>query len=70
MNTLKFKTNINCTGCLSTVKPFLDNKTDIHNWNVNLQHDERILTVQTDRLTADDVEKTVKKAGFDAEEMA
>lgn len=67
MSTLKFKSNINCTGCLSKVTPILNEEKDIQTWEVDLEHDDRILTVKTDKLQADDVEKAVSKAGFQAE---
>ncbi|MEX0985989.1 MAG: hypothetical protein WD052_00840 [Bacteroidales bacterium] len=68
MKELKFKTNINCTGCLSKVSPFLDQETAIEKWGVDLDHDDRILTVQTENLTAAQVKETVLKAGYNAEE--
>lgn len=64
MNTLKFKSNINCTGCLSKVTPFLDQEEGIEKWEVDLQHDDRILTVETSQLSAEEIENTVNKAGF------
>jgi copper chaperone CopZ len=67
MNTLKFKTNINCSGCLSQVTPFLNDERNIVKWNVNLESDDRILTVETSELTEEEVKKMVQKAGFKAE---
>ncbi|AGA80325.1 heavy-metal-associated domain-containing protein [Echinicola marina] len=67
MNTLKFKTNINCSGCLSKVTPFLNEEKDIQKWEVNLESENRVLTVETSNLNAEEVKKTVQKAGFNAE---
>ena len=67
MNTLKFRSNINCTGCLSKVTPVLNEEKGIQKWEVDLAHDDRILTVETRELSADQVKKTVGKAGFQAE---
>ena len=67
MNTLKFKSNINCTGCLSKVTPVLNGEKSIQNWGVDLEHDDRILTVQTSGLSAEEVQKTVSKVGFKTE---
>ena len=66
MNTLKFKSNINCTGCLSKVTPFLDKEESIEKWEVNLEHEDRILTVETSTMSEKDVHKVVSKAGFQA----
>ena len=32
---LKFKTNINCGGCVAQATPFLDEACGIGNWEVN-----------------------------------
>ncbi|MDF9799144.1 copper chaperone [Catalinimonas alkaloidigena] len=69
MNTLKFKTNINCGGCLSKVTPFLNEEKNIKKWDVNLESDDRILTVETSDLTEEEVKKTVQKAGFNADSL-
>ncbi len=67
METIKFKTNINCTNCLAKVTPFLDKKEGIKSWNVDLGNPDKILTVETEDLTTEDIVKTVKKTGFTAE---
>lgn len=69
MNTLKFKTNINCGGCLSKVTPFLNEEKDIAKWGVDLKSENRVLTVETSHLTEEEVRKTVEKAGFKAEKI-
>ena len=66
MKELKFKTNINCSGCLAKVTPVLDAKEGIAEWEVDLQDDERILTVETDGLTEEEVQAAVAEAGFSA----
>ena len=64
MKNLKFKTNINCGNCLSKVAPKLNEESRIDSWSVDLESEDRILTVQTETLNEDDVFKTVLKAGF------
>ncbi|MFC3414951.1 heavy-metal-associated domain-containing protein [Algoriphagus hitonicola] len=64
MKTLKFKTNINCHNCLAKVEPKLNEEPKIENWSVDLQSDDRILTVQSESITEEEVFKTVLKAGF------
>lgn len=67
MKTLQFKTNINCGGCVRGVTPSLDGHQSIKSWKVDLESDERILTVQAeDRLTEDEVIATVADGGFKA----
>ena len=43
MNTLKFKTNINCAGCLAKVSPFLNAEQSIEKWEVDTSIPEKIL---------------------------
>ena len=66
MRTIQFKTNINCSNCVAKVKPFLDKKEGIQKWEVDINNPDKILTVETDSLTAEDIEKTVKRTGFEA----
>lgn len=69
METLKFKTNIKCGGCIATVTPFLNGDENIENWQVDLESADRILTVETVH-SADEVTELVKKAGYNAEEIS
>ena len=57
MNTLKFKTNINCAGCLAKVSPFLNAEQSIEKWEVDTSIPEKILTVETDETNADRVDR-------------
>lgn len=69
METLKFKTNIKCGGCIATVTPFLDGEEKISEWSVDLESADRILTVQTTE-TAADISQLIKNAGYVADEIA
>lgn len=66
METLKFKTNIKCGGCVAGVTPHLNADEAIKSWEVDLQSPDRILTVETDK-SAEEVAQVVKQAGFTAE---
>jgi copper chaperone len=70
MKKLKFKTNINCTGCLSKVKPILDAETQIEKWEVDLQSDDRILIVDADNIPVEKVIQAVGSVGFTAEPVS
>ena len=64
MKKLQFKTNIQCGNCLSKVSPKLNEQSGIHTWQVDLQDPDRTLTVDTDALNPEDIQKAVLKAGF------
>ena len=61
---LQFKTNINCDGCVASVKPHLDKTVGIGNWEVDTDNREKILTVKSAEISAQKVIDTVQKAGF------
>ena len=69
METLKFKTNIKCDGCIATITPFLTPENGIEKWAVDLQSPDRILTVETDD-SAGKVTELLEKAGYKAAEIA
>lgn len=69
MKTIQFKTNINCSNCLAKVAPFLDRKEGIQSWRVDIDNPNKILTVETELLDAGDIVKTIKRTGFEAEEI-
>ena len=63
----QFKTNINCGGCVSTVKPHLDKTQGICHWNVDTENANKILTVKSVGITEEQVIETIRKAGFEIE---
>lgn len=67
MTTLKFKTNINCGGCISAVTPFLNSENKISHWEVNTNEPDKTLTVEGENITSEEVQQLVQEAGFKAE---
>lgn len=67
MNTLKFKTNVNCGGCIATVTPHLNQVKGIGRWSVDTSTPLKILTVETERLSPDEITAAMKIAGYKAE---
>jgi copper chaperone len=49
------------------VTPFLNKKEGIHSWNVDTDNPDKILTVETEELEEEDILKTIKRTGFEAE---
>lgn len=66
-NTLQFKTNINCDGCIAKVTPFLNETKGISHWEVNTADKDKILTVKPDGITKEEVMQKVQEAGFKIE---
>lgn len=66
MQTLQFKTNINCGGCIAKVTPFLNQVENIENWKVETTNPDKILTVTGEDLTCELIRERVAQAGFEA----
>ena len=66
---LQFKTNINCGGCVATVKPHLDNADGVCHWEVDTTNKDKVLTVKSEGSTEQEIIDTVKKAGFTIEPL-
>lgn len=73
METLNFKTNIKCSGCVASVTPFLNSipsVAHIDGWNVDTDSPDKILTVQTtDNRIGAEIQKAVELAGYRAEPL-
>jgi copper chaperone CopZ len=69
MDTVQFKTNIKCSGCIATVTPALNEAAGEKNWEVDLQSADKILTVSTDQVSAEKIKAAVEKAGYKAEQV-
>ena len=65
--TLQFKTNLNCGGCVSKVQADLDQGAGTANWKVDTENADKILTVNGDGITEEEVVNIVKSKGFKAE---
>jgi len=64
---LKFKTTLNCGGCVSKVKSDLDSSAGITEWNVDTDNPDKILTVNSKGITEDEVIAIIKSKGFKAD---
>lgn len=67
--TLTYKTNIKCNGCIATVTPFFQKNKYIKKWQVDLESDDRILTIELEDGDVSEVESLIKEAGYQAEEL-
>ena len=70
METLKYKTNINCGGCVATVTPYLDKLEGIERWEVDTQNPDKILTVTGKELQDAAIRQAVEEGGFNAERIS
>jgi copper chaperone CopZ len=68
MKTYKFKTNINCNGCIKAVSPFL-NQLEATEWEVDIQDKRKVLEVRSDKVDREDIIGKVKEAGYEIEPL-
>ena len=68
MKILTFTSNIACNGCVSKVKPFLDELEGVIKWEVDIENPQKILTVQSSEVSADQIQEAVIKAGYQLED--
>lgn len=69
MKTVKYKTNINCGGCIKSVTPFLNELDNIDSWKVDTENPDKILEIELEDDNKEIILETVKKAGFEIEEI-
>ena len=69
MKILTFTSNIACNGCVSKVKPFLDELEGVTKWKVDIENPQKILSVQSNELSANQIQEAVIKAGYQLEDL-
>jgi len=69
METIQFKTNIKCSGCIEKVTSVLNETAGTDNWQVDIDNPAKILTVSANGLTEEAIKTAVEKAGFKAEKI-
>jgi copper chaperone CopZ len=68
MKTYKFKTNINCGGCIQSVSPYLDELNDAE-WKVDTNNKNKVLEVKTGSLSEQEIIDKVHEAGYEAQPL-
>ncbi|GAB1462630.1 heavy-metal-associated domain-containing protein [Pedobacter sp.] len=69
MDTLKFKTTINCSSCVAKVTPVLNNLENIEQWSVDTESTDKVLTVTGEHIDEADLVKSLAKIGYKAEKI-
>lgn len=69
MKTIEVKTNIMCGSCIEKVTPVLNEKIGAGNWKVDTQNPKKILTVNAENVSEENVINAVEQAGYKAEKM-
>jgi len=67
METITFKTNMKCSGCIEKVTPELNELLGKDHWKVDLQNPNKTLTVTGEDLEVKDVQSVFQRVGFKVE---
>ena len=67
MDTLEFKTNINCGNCVRAVTGFINDVKGIDSWQVDTDNPDKILSVKGENLEIEAIVEAVEDAGYDIE---
>ena len=68
MKTYKFKTNINCEGCVKSITPYLD-ELEGTVWKVDTNDKRKVLEVRTENLSVQEITDKVHEAGYEAQQL-
>lgn len=70
METLKFKTNINCGGCIAAVTPSLNALNGVKEWKVDTANRDKVLSIEAEAgLNANEVVAALKSKGYIAQQL-
>lgn len=60
----KFKTDLRCGGCVSTITPLFTGATGIRSWAADVNSPDKVLTVEGDEVSRERVSGLLGKAGY------
>lgn len=69
MKTYKFKTNINCGGCIKSVTPYLD-QLEGADWEVDIKDKRKVLKVNSDSVSEKEIIDKVTEAGYEIKPLS
>lgn len=69
MKKIQFKTNIKCSGCVAKVTPELNKSAGEHNWHVDIDNPDKVLTVSGQGADETAIKAAVANAGYKAEKI-
>lgn len=70
METKQFKTNINCASCVAKVTNTLDNLVGKDHWAVDTANPSKILSVENEEVTEEQVMEAIKSVGYKIEKAS
>ncbi|PWH85057.1 heavy-metal-associated domain-containing protein [Brumimicrobium oceani] len=65
MEELRFKTTLKCGGCEEKVTPGLNAINEVEEWDVDLDSDDKVLSVTATKDVSAQIIEAVEKVGFE-----
>ncbi len=62
-------TNLKCQVCLNKLAPVLDADNGVENWSADLEHPEKLVTIDSGSLSSQEIVDLIASAGFHARTM-
>ena len=69
MEKIILKTDLSCQHCVKTVEPILKNESGIKNYEINLEHPDNLVTIESEGADIDNVIGKFNEAGYRAEKV-
>jgi len=67
MEKIILKTDLSCQHCVKTVEPILKNESGIKNYEINLEHPDNLVTIESEGADIGNVIGKFNEAGYRAE---
>jgi copper chaperone CopZ len=67
MEALTLKTDIHCSSCVDTIEPILSGDTNIDEYNIDLQHPDKLITIKGSNLNGQKIISEIRNTGYAAE---
>ncbi len=64
-----FKTSAKCKGCVAQIDAALEGRLADGSWNIDLTSPDKVLAVEDESLSDEEIVSLVKSAGFKAERI-
>ena len=67
METIILKTDLHCSSCVSSIEPLLIEESSIREYDININHPDKLITVIADGLNIKSLISKIKDLGYNAE---
>lgn len=67
MEALTLKTDLHCSSCVNTIEPILSGDKNIDEYNIDLEHPDKLITIKGSNINVAKIVSEIRKAGYAAE---